>query len=119
MESGGLAASAAFILKCMAPLRVLRSRLLGRANDGSKADVSVLERLQLVAELLAEDEAACAQDMPGGVLSQGSRPLPFQPVRHPKFPPPGVWISNKSPASIRVARCGPVLPPRQQHAPSG
>jgi len=124
MESGGLAASAAFILKCMAPLRVLRSRLLGRANDASKADVSVLERLQLVAEPLAEDEAAYAQDMPGGVLSQGSRPLPLQPVRHPKSAPrrvdleqiaslhPGcpMWPSPSTAPATRTTRLMPSAP---------
>ena len=56
------------ILKCTAPLSVLRSRLLGRANDASEADVAVLERLQQVAEPLAEDENAHARDMPGGLL---------------------------------------------------
>jgi uncharacterized protein len=44
------------IIDCEAPLDVLRERLSSRRHDASEADVSVMERLRLVAEPLSDEE---------------------------------------------------------------
>jgi predicted kinase len=46
------------IIDCVAPLHVLRERLLARKGDASEADLAVLDHLRAAAEPLAEDELA-------------------------------------------------------------
>ena len=48
------------IVKCEAPIPVLRARLLAREGDASEADIAVLEHQRAIAEPLSEDEIACA-----------------------------------------------------------
>lgn len=47
-----------FIVKCEAPLAVLRERLLARRGDASEADAAVLDRLREVEEPLSAQEQA-------------------------------------------------------------
>jgi uncharacterized protein len=54
------------IVNCVAPLSVLRERLLARQSDASEADLAVLDRLRAVAEPLEQHELKLLHLADGG-----------------------------------------------------